>query len=140
MFKLIAGLVAGAVILAPLLPAHADSYRVRSRGFGVTVGTPGFGISIGTPYGGRYRPFRNEVILRRSFYDPYKPIYPNTYYPGRVYSPGFGSPVIVAPRARTVIINRGNDHYRSSYCGSVIYGSPIASPIPVDPFTGLACR
>ncbi|MGG6269671.1 hypothetical protein ACQ4M3_30290 [Leptolyngbya sp. AN03gr2] len=139
MFKLISAVVAGAIVLAPLLPAHADSYRVRSTRFGVTVGTPGFGISIGNR--ARYRPFRNEVILRRSFYNPYKPIYPNTYNPGRVYSPGFGSPVIVAPRARTVIINRGNDnYYRSSYCGSVIYGSPIASPIPVDPFTGLACR
>ncbi|GAP94917.1 hypothetical protein [Leptolyngbya sp. NIES-2104] len=140
MFKLISGLVAGTIVLAPLLPARAD-YGYRSTGFGITVGTPRIGIRVGTPYSGRYRPFRNEVILRRSFYDPYKPIYPNSYYPGRVYSPGFGSPVIVAPRARTVIIDRGNNNdYRSSYCGSVIYGSPIASPIPVDPFTGLACR
>ncbi|MBE9011585.1 hypothetical protein IQ250_15355 [Pseudanabaenaceae cyanobacterium LEGE 13415] len=139
MFKLIAGLVAGAVILAPLSPAHAQSYRTRSTGFGVTIGSPGIGISIGTPYDRGYRPFRNEVILRRSGFDPY--IYSNPYYPGSIYSPGFGSPVIVAPRARTVIINRGNDnYYRSAYCGSVIYGSPIASPIPVDPFTGLACR
>jgi len=137
MFKLISAVVAGAIVLAPLLPAHADSYRVRSRGFGVTVGTPGFGISIGSPYGRRYRPFRNEVFLRRSGFDPF---YRDRYYPNTIYSPGFGTPVIVAPRARTVIINRGNDRYRSAYCGSVIYGSPIASPIPVDPFTGLACR
>ncbi|BAU14040.1 hypothetical protein LEP3755_45840 [Leptolyngbya sp. NIES-3755] len=138
MFKLISAMVAGAIVFAPLLPAHADSYRVRSSGFGVTIGTPGIGISIGSPYGRGYRPFRNEVILRRSGFDPY--VYPDRYYPGSIYSPGFGTPVIVAPRARTVIINRDNDYYRSAYCGSVIYGSPIASPIPVDPFTGLACR
>lgn len=140
MFKLVSCMVAGAIVLAPLLPAQAGGYY-RSSGFGVSIGTPGFGVSVGAPFG-RYRGFRNEIIPRRSFYDPY--IYPNGYqngyYPGGVYSPGFGSStVIVAPRA--VIINPGySNYYNGANCGSVIYGSPIASPVPVDPFTGLACR
>lgn len=148
MFKLIsctvAGLVAGAIVLAPSLPAQAG---FRSSGFGVSIGSPSFGVSIGTPYGGNYRPYRNQVILRRSFYDPYRPYYPGVYSPG-FYSPNFpDSRVIVVPR--TVIVNPGYNNYprhnnypgyNSAYCGSVIYGSPIASPIPVDPFTGLACR
>ncbi|MBW4524976.1 MAG: hypothetical protein KME18_07230 [Phormidium tanganyikae FI6-MK23] len=136
MFKFISCLVASAIVLAPMLPAHAGYHRIRSSGFGVSIGSPSFGFSIGTPYGGNYRPYRNRVVPRRSFYDPYRRVYPNVYSP-RVYSPGFRNPtVIVVPR--TVIVNPG--YNRSSYCGSVIYGSPISSPIPVDPFTGLACR
>ncbi len=152
MFKLISGLVAGAgtfacaigIVLAPMLPAHAG-YGFRSGGFGVSIGSPSFGVSIGNGYNNRYRPYRNEVIPRRSFYDPYRPVYPNVYSPG-FYSPEFPSPtVIVVPR--TVIVNPGYDNYNHNYnynnsdsCGSVIYGSPIASPVPVDPFSGLACR
>jgi hypothetical protein len=45
--------------------------------------------------------------------------------------------VIVVPR--TVIVNPG---YSNSIpnCGTTIYGSSISSPIPVNPYTGLACR
>jgi hypothetical protein len=71
-------------------------------------------------------------------------------------------PVIVTPiiRPRTVIINpdgysdryyRGGyrSRYRDGYsrryygnqsCGTMILGSPIPSPIPVNPITGIACR
>ncbi|MER3477523.1 MAG: hypothetical protein C4287_14825, partial [Leptolyngbya sp. ERB_1_2] len=125
MFKLISCIVIGAVVLAPLSPAHAG---FRSSGFGVSIGSPSFGVSIGTPYGRNYRPYRNQVILRRSFYDPYRPYYPGVYSPG-FYSPNFpGSRVIVVPR--TVIVNPddnnypGYNNYNRTYCGSVIYGSP----------------
>ena len=139
MFKIISAFVAGAIVLAPFLPARAD-FGIRSSGFGVSIGAPStFGFTVGTPYG--YHPgYRERVIIRNSINDPF-----NSYYPG-VYSPGFNSSgfpsstVIVAPRARTVIVNPGfNNSYRPT-CGSVVYGSPIVSPIPVDPFTGLACR
>lgn len=148
MFKLISCLVAGAVVLAPMLPAQAGYHRIRSSGFGVQVGSPSFGFSVGN-YNDRYRRYPNEVIIRRSFYDRDRSYYPGVNSPG-FYSPGFpNSTVIVVPR--TVILNPGynNYNYRNynqrnynnhANCGSVIYGSPIASPIPVDPFTGLACR
>jgi hypothetical protein len=139
MFKLISGLVAGAIVLAPMLPAWAGGFGHRSSGFGITIGSPSsFGVrsSFGRyprgfqrgyyPYGG------SGVVIRSTINKPYY----NYGQPG-YYSPRFPTrSVIVAPRVRTVIVNPG---YRSN-CGSVIYGSPIASPIPVDPYTGLACR
>ena len=145
MFKLISGLVAGAIILAPLFPAQAG-YRDRSSGFGVSIGAPStFGVSIGTPYGYESG-YRNRVYTRGPIDVPYSSYFPGSYSPG-YYSNGFsGSTVIVAPRAQTVILNPGFNTYPSSpnnygqNCGGVIYGSPIVSPIPVNPYTGLACR
>jgi hypothetical protein len=136
MFKLISGLVAGAIVLAPMLPARAD-FGIRSSGFGVTIGTPSsFGRHPGRfhrsyyPYGG------SGVVIRSTIDNPYY----NYGQPG-YYSPGFPTrTVIVAPRVRTVILNPVYPSGYRSNCGSVIYGSPIASPIPVDPYTGLACR
>jgi hypothetical protein len=138
MFKLISCLVAGSIVLVPFLPARAD-FGARSSGFGVSIGAPSpFGFSSSTPYGNDSG-LGNRVILRSTLSDPYNSYYPGVYSPG-FYSPGFSSStVIVAPRARTVIVNPGYNNDRPT-CGSAIYGSPIASPIPVNPFTGLACR
>lgn len=138
MFKLISGFVAGSIILAPLLPAQAG-YGIQSSGFGVSIGAPTtFGFSVGTPYGYESG-YGNRVYVRGSIDTPYSPYYPGVYSPG-FYSPSFpSSTVIVAPRAQTVILNPGFSDDRQN-CGSVIYGSPIVSPIPVNPYTGLACR
>lgn len=139
MFKLISCLVASSIVLAPMLPAQAG-FGIRSSGFGVTIGTPSsFGVGVRRGFNhGRY-PYGNGVIIRSTIGNPYYN-YGNYQRPG-YYSPGFpNSTVIVAPRVRTVIVNPGYQNRYRSNCGSVIYGSPIASPIPVDPYTGLACR
>lgn len=134
MFKLISCLVASSIVLAPMLPAQAG-FGIRSSGFGITIGTPSsFGVQ--RRFHRNQYPYGNRVILRNTIGNPYYPY----GHPG-YYSPGFpNSSVIVAPRVRTVIVNPGyRNRYRSN-CGSAIYGSPIASPIPVNPYTGLACR
>ncbi|MBD2079019.1 hypothetical protein [Leptolyngbya sp. FACHB-17] len=147
MFKLISCIVAGAIVLAPLLPAQAG-YRTRSSGFGVTIGSPSsFGVPSGFSGGTFYRgsPGYNRQIIIRT---PSNGYYNNGYYNNGYYSPGFyppafpGSTVIVAPRARRVIVNPGFGfgNYTLPSCGTAIYGSPIPSPIPVNPYTGLACR
>lgn len=137
MFRLISGLVAGAILLAISEPARAD-FGIRSSGFGVTIGRPS---SVRQhPRGVRrsYYPYGGSGIVIRSTID-------NSYYnygQPEYYSPGFPTrTVIVAPRVRTVILNPvyPNNYYRQN-CGSVIYGSPISAPIPVDPYTGVACR
>ncbi|MCU0551982.1 MAG: hypothetical protein MUC48_21810 [Leptolyngbya sp. Prado105] len=144
MFKLISGLVAGVIVLAPMLPAQAGFGR--SSGFGVTIGSPAsFGVyrSIDRYPRGfhrRYSPRGRNVMIRdrRGYYSRDRDVMI------RDRKSYFGSPrtrtVIVNPRVRTVIVNPGYRYDRRSNCGSVIYGSPIASPIPVDPYTGLACR
>ncbi|MBD1843098.1 hypothetical protein H6F89_06695 [Cyanobacteria bacterium FACHB-63] len=177
MFKLISCMVAGAVALAPMLPAQAG-YGVRSSGFGVSIGTssrfgapsrypgeifyrnsPGYNgrVIIRTPNNGYYNSpgYNGQVIIRTPNNGYYNSpgyynngYYNNGYYAPGYYSPGFfppvvpGSTVIVTPRARKVIVNPGFGfgNYTLPACGSAIYGSPIASPIPVNPYTGLACR
>ncbi|MBD1858252.1 hypothetical protein Q2T42_04160 [Leptolyngbya boryana CZ1] len=142
MYRLISGLVAGAILLAPVLPARAD-FGIRSSSSGVTIVThPSFGQH---PRGFRrsYYPYGGSGVVIRSTID-------NSYYnygQPKYYSPGFPTrTVIVAPKVRTIILNPvypNNPYPNNSYrqgCGSVIYGSPISSPIPVDPYTGVACR
>jgi hypothetical protein len=142
MFRLISGLVAGAILLAPILPARAD-FGIRSSSFGVTIGTPSSFGQHPRRFHRSYYPYGGSGVVIRSTID-------NSYYnygQPEYYSPGFPTrTVIVAPKVRTIILNPvyPNNYYpNNSYrqgCGSVIYGSPISSPIPVDPYTGVACR
>ncbi|HTL89993.1 MAG TPA: hypothetical protein VL134_11370, partial [Leptolyngbya sp.] len=111
MFKLISCLVAGSIVLAPLLPAQAG-YENRSSGFGVSISSPsGFGSFGRQPYGDGSGYGRNRVILRSTVGNrvgnpynsspynssPYSTYPYGAYSPG-IYSPGFRrSTVIVAP-------------------------------------------
>ncbi|NJR48615.1 MAG: hypothetical protein HC780_02725 [Leptolyngbyaceae cyanobacterium CSU_1_3] len=53
-------------------------------------------------------------------------------YSGRYYGGGYRS------RYRDGYSRRG--YYGTQSCGTMILGSPISSPIPVNPITGTACR
>lgn len=146
MLKLISSLIAGSIVLAPMLPAQAG-FEIRSSGFGVTIGSPssfgvqsGFGVQRGGFYRNRY-PYGNRVIIRSPLGNPDytygSPRYDSPRFPNQI---GPARTVIITPRTRTVIVNPGYYNPYRSNCGSAIYGSPIASPIPVNPVTGWACR
>jgi len=85
----------------------------------VIVG-PGNSYPTGTVYPNSYP---NTVIVGPGNSYPTGTIYPNSY-PGAV---------IVKP-------NRVNPPSEQSSCGGIIFGSPIPSPVPVNPYTGGFCR
>lgn len=145
MLKSISWIVALSIIVAPILPARADIvFRSTPSGSSVRVNS-------GYPYRSGIRHYPNQVIIRQDRYNssypsvvrPYNP-YNNRVLIQRNYNPYFPrTPYNYRPRTvivvpRTVIVNPGYNRIRN--CGNTIYGSPIASPIPVNPYTGLACR
>lgn len=148
MLKSASWIVALLLTAAPILPARADIiFRSTPSGSSVRVNS-------GSPYRSGIRHYPNQVIIRQDGYNSSYPgvVRPYDSYNNRVliqrsnyYNPYFPRTpynhrprtVIVVPR--TVIVNPG---YSNSIrnCGNTIYGSSIASPIPVNPYTGLACR
>lgn len=143
MFKSIPWLVALSLIAAPVLPVRADSFGVSTFGTSTPIApdstlapqsTFGFTIRSRLPY----QRIGNSIIIQRPPTYRYSPY----YYPGVRTYPSIYPPrtIIVAPRARTVIIRPGFPDYGRQTCSTTIYGSSIASPILVNPYTGLACR
>ncbi|NDJ18029.1 hypothetical protein [Myxacorys almedinensis] len=134
--------IAAAIALASTAPVHA---QFASFGRSSVRATPYFGQSRSRIY-----PRGRTVIIQR-------PAHRYLSFPGQS---GFSShrrsirqpfyhrspTVIVTPggKTRRVIVNP-NRIYNKIYdgrstCGTAIYGSPIPSPILVNPRTGLACR
>ncbi len=107
----------------------------------VIVG-PGNSYPTGTVYPNSYP---NTVIVGPGNSYPTGTVYPNSYpntvivgpgnsYPtGTIYPNSYPGAVIVKP-------NRVNPPSEQSSCGGIIFGSPIPSPVPVNPYTGGFCR
>jgi hypothetical protein len=103
------------------------------------VNSYGRTVIIQRPTGDRYYP--------SSLGQPFSTYRRSVRYPSGFSSPYPSSTVIVRPNARTrTVIISPNGFYNSGFykgtsqCSTAIYGSPIPSPIPVNPYTGLACR
>lgn len=120
---------------------------------GLTVLTPAVEAQYSHQNVTSYTP---QVTLPRV--SPYPQLYAPHYRPGGI-SQGINSVVIVNPRSRprSVIVVPGGSNVTvvttphsnvkqviinttpSYQCGSVVFGSPIPSPIPINPYTGQSC-
>jgi hypothetical protein len=149
--------------IAMIVPLVLSSATAAHAQFGYPLGSSTYNTAPHSRHLPRVNSYGRTVIIQRPITDRYYLSLPgqsfSTYrravrYPSRFSSPyPFStspypsSTIIVRPNARTrnVIIGpngfyNGGFYKGTSQCSTAIYGSPIPSPIPVNPYTGLACR